>query len=140
MERATQDDDKRIIAAADRVIKTARLLARAMGLDHRSKYRRNMRRFYEIALMEMYGAIVADHTAYDDDDEDVHESLGDLNKLVGDAESPSHRDWREVISELKQAWRMLGWEEARHGVQANSSNSNSRRVNQVPTSWDGLYR
>ncbi|KAL8815039.1 MAG: hypothetical protein Q9223_005794 [Gallowayella weberi] len=77
-----------------------------------SKYERNMRRFYEVALMKMYGAIVADPTAYDDND-DVHESLGDLNWLVGDAESPSHRDWKEVISELKQAWRLLGWEEAR---------------------------
>ncbi|KAL8813026.1 MAG: hypothetical protein Q9200_000585 [Gallowayella weberi] len=96
--------------------------------------------FAAASIDATYAAIVADPTAYDDDDEDVHESLRDLNKLVDDAESPSHRDWREVISELKQAWRMLGWEEARHGVQANSSNSNSRRVNQVPTSWDGLYR
>ncbi|KAL8696114.1 MAG: hypothetical protein Q9224_002965 [Gallowayella concinna] len=74
------------------------------------KYRRNMRRFYEVALMEMYSAISADPTAYDDD---VHECLGHLNKLVGETESPPQSDWRKVVSELKQDWRTLGWQEAR---------------------------
>ncbi|KAL8800526.1 MAG: hypothetical protein Q9182_005126 [Xanthomendoza sp. 2 TL-2023] len=80
-------------------------------IENRSgKYRRNLRRFYEVALVEMYGVIVVDPTAYDDE---VHDSLGDLNKLVGDAQSPAHRDWTEVISDLKRDWRMLGREEAR---------------------------
>ncbi|KAL8810588.1 MAG: hypothetical protein Q9200_002458 [Gallowayella weberi] len=81
----------------NQLLQRLRRLAITITEYRSSKYRRNMRRFYEIALMEIYGVIVADPTAYDDDD-DVHESLGDLNKLVGDAETPSQRDWRETCS------------------------------------------
>ncbi|KAL8765870.1 MAG: hypothetical protein Q9209_007171 [Squamulea sp. 1 TL-2023] len=80
-------------------------------LERRSAtYQRNMRHFYEMALPKVYSEFVAGSDAYD---ELAKRSLWDLHRLVGDTKATIACDKKEVLSDLKRDWRMLGSQEAR---------------------------
>ncbi|KAL8648526.1 MAG: hypothetical protein Q9226_005952 [Calogaya cf. arnoldii] len=76
----------------------------------RGRYRRNMRHFYEIALPKAHAAWLA---GSEDCDEVVLASLCALHNFVGWVEAPAIREQKDVLSDIKRDWRLLGWDEMR---------------------------
>ncbi|KAL8777929.1 MAG: hypothetical protein Q9213_007642 [Squamulea squamosa] len=91
------------------VLRIARL-AVAEIKRRKAMYRRNMHHFYEIALPKVYAEFAAGSYAYD---EVVAKSLWDLHHFVAGTNTNAIRDKKEVLSDLKRDWRMLGSQEAR---------------------------
>ncbi|KAI4267475.1 MAG: hypothetical protein L6R38_008245 [Xanthoria sp. 2 TBL-2021] len=75
-----------------------------------AKYRQNMRHFYEIACPEAYAVFVAGSDEYD---EHVAASLQALHDFVDGVQVTAVADKKDVLSDIKRDWRMLGWGEAR---------------------------